>query len=124
MTYAETFPGNFIEAAHIPEGKEFKLTIKSIAPKGTVKFDNGKMNADRPVVYFEETNKGWCVGKTQAKRMTLMLGDMPKWPGQQVTLMRGLVKHPGAVELPVVMKGRLKMTYGVIVKVDAQQMED
>ncbi len=78
-TYADAFPGNFIEAAHIPEGREITLTIKRVADKGTVKSADGRV-IERPVVYFEETDRGWAANKTNCRLLALTYGgDFAKW---------------------------------------------
>ncbi len=43
---------------------------------------------------------------------------------RKVTLTRGLVKHPGHPDLPIIMRGRLKLTYGIKAKVEATQEAD
>lgn len=103
MKVTEAFKGNFIEALHLaglPKGKT--LTIKSVADPGTVKSADKKV-IDRPILYFEETDKGLILNKTNARTIGLRHGnEMNEWTGKTVTLFGTVCDAFGEKNVPCV----------------------
>ena len=73
----------------------FTLTIDAVQPPGAVRYANGRTEADKHVLSFEQTPKQWTVPTTQFRLLKLMLGrDTSKWTGQTVTLHPAFGKTP------------------------------
>ena len=101
MKVTEAFEGNYIDALCVND-KDVKLTIKSVSCPGVVKSADGKI-IDRPIVYFEETDKGLILNKTNAKSIGLRHGnEMDDWAGKSITLFATTTDGFGKKNVPCV----------------------
>jgi hypothetical protein len=84
MNVMAAFKGDYIAAVEF-EGKTPTVTIdhvKVVALEG----EDGKVK-DRPVVYFQETPRGWVLCKTTALSVAAMFGpETDRWNGKRITL--------------------------------------
>ena len=101
MKVTDAFEGNFIDALALTDGK-VTLTIKSYAKPNEVKAKDSRP-IDKPVLYFEKTDKGLILNKTNAKAIGLVLGnEMDNWEGHKVTLFRDQCEAFGIKNTPCV----------------------
>jgi len=101
MKVTEAFQGNYIDALCVSDN-DAKLTIKSVSAPNSVKSADGKI-IDRPIVYFEETDKGLILNKTNAKSIGLRHGnEMDNWSGKQITLYATTTDGFGKKNVPCV----------------------
>lgn len=101
MKVTEAFEGNYIDALCVT-GKDATLTIKVVQAPNTIKAADGK-TIDRPVVYFEETDKGFILNKTNARSIGLSHGnEMDDWVGKKVTLFATSTDAFGKKNVPCV----------------------
>ncbi len=85
MKVTEAFKGNFIEALHVT-GKDASLTIAGYDRPDTIKSADKKL-IDKPILRFQETDKGLILNKTNARTIGLAHGnEMDEWTGKKVTL--------------------------------------
>ena len=107
LTLAGQFPGKFIEGIHLDEHKPTELTIKEVKGAGTVLAMDPQSGQEKPVgkpvIYFEETPKGWILNKTNARTVALDHGqNMEKWVGVKVKLYQARVNAFGKPNTPVI----------------------
>lgn len=96
MKVSDALDANFIYAGDL-DGKEVTLTIDRVAPRGTVKREDGQ-KVDKEVVYFKETKRGLALNKTNLRRLQLTHGnDMDKWTGKKITI------FPTTIEMSLAM---------------------
>jgi len=79
MRIGSAFPSDYLKAADL-QGRPFRLTIKSIIID--------KIGDDqKPVVYFNETEKGLVLNKTNANNISIIYSDeTDMWIGKQIEL--------------------------------------
>jgi hypothetical protein len=64
-----------------------KDATKTIATVKLEKLSNGRTEEDKPVVYFQDSKKGWVLNKSSAKAIAEVLGgETDGWRGAQVVL--------------------------------------
>ncbi len=82
MQHIDTFFDDpYVRAGHLA-GEVLPVTIKVVKAEAV-----GKDKAGRPVVYFEEFEKGMVLNKTNTKRIVALYGsDVDKWPGKRIML--------------------------------------
>ena len=101
MKVTEAFEGNYIDALCVT-GSDATLTIKSVTAPNEEKSANGKL-IDRPIVRFNETDKGFILNKTNAKSIGLAYGnEMNRWEGKQITLFATTTEAFGEKNVPCV----------------------
>lgn len=87
MLVSEEFPSQFMESAEL-HGKEWTMKIARVEKQKGVKGKDGKP-FDPRVIYFEKAKKGFCVNKTNAKRIRDQLGlgdEMEARVGHSITI--------------------------------------
>ena len=101
MKVTDAFAGNFIDALCVKD-KDASLTIKSVTEPNVEKSANGTL-IDKPIVYFEETDKGFIINKTNARTIGLQHGnEMEGWAGKKVTLFATTTDSFGEKNVPCV----------------------
>ena len=101
MKVSECFTGNYIDALCVT-GKDATLTIKSVTAPNTEKSANGQL-IDKPIVRFEETDKGFILNKTNARTIGLAHGnEMDEWAGKTITLFATTTDSFGEKNVPCV----------------------
>lgn len=89
MRMSEAFPSNYLRASDFP--KPTLLTISHVKME-----DIG--DDHKPVLYFQELDKGLCLNKTNGNTIADVYGDdSDDWKGQQIV----------AFETPVQFQGRM-----------------
>ncbi len=67
------------------QGKDVTVKISKVVA-ATLTMGGGRSDK-KPVVYFEGTDKGFCLNKTNAKTIAAMYGNnTDKWVGQRITI--------------------------------------
>ena len=83
MRVLDMFPSKYLKAADLGERPQ-DVTITRVEV-GTV--GEGDDEHDRPIVYFDELDKGLCLNVTNAKRIVKLYGEDDKgWKGQRITI--------------------------------------
>lgn len=81
----DLFPSKWLVAADL-EGKPCVLTIKKIEIE-TMKGRDGKADEIKPIVFFEEAEKGMVCNKTNATTISKLYGtNTDDWIGERITL--------------------------------------
>ena len=86
------FPSDYLKAADIPPGRQIGVTIQSVEIEQI-----GKNKESRPIVYFQGKDKGLVLNKTNAKKITAIVGspETANWSGRQIALYRTTVEFSG-----------------------------
>ena len=101
MKVTEAFKGNFIEALHLASN-DATMTIKSVDNPNTVKAADKKL-IDKPIVRFNETDKGFILNKTNARAIGLAYGnEMDNWTGKKITIYGTTCESFGEKNVPCV----------------------
>lgn len=103
MLVSEEFPSQFMESAEL-KGKEWTMKIARVEKQKGVKGRDGKL-FDPRVIYFEKAKKGFCVNKTNAKRIRDQIGlgdDMEQWIGHEITIYPTTCNAFGNPETPCI----------------------
>ena len=101
MKVTQAFEGNFIQALHLIDG-DASMTIKSVDDPNTVKAADKKL-IDKPIVRFEETDKGFILNKTNARAIGLAYGnEMTGWTGKKITIYATTCESFGEKNVPCV----------------------
>jgi hypothetical protein len=94
------FPSDYLKSSDI-EGQQVIYTIKSVAIE-----EIGQERDQRPVVYFDETDKGLVLNKTNSRTISDEYGlETDDWVGRQIALYEKMVEFSGK-EVPAI---RIKM---------------
>lgn len=82
MNINKSFPSNYLKASDI-EGENLTLTVASVAEE-----EIGQQRDKKPVVYFEEVERGLVLNKTNAVTISEVLGsyETAEWVGKKITL--------------------------------------
>jgi hypothetical protein len=91
MRTGEAFPSSYIKASDL-KGNRVTVTIDHVNLEGV-----GKDKEQKPVVYFQGKDKGLVLNKTNANKITSLLGtdEMDDWQGGQVVLYGTMVEFGG-----------------------------
>ena len=102
MKVTDAFPGNYIDALCVT-GKDATLTIKSVTEPNNKKTADGTV-IDKPIVYFNETDKGLILNKTNGRSIGLAFGanQMDDWVGKKITLFATTTDAFGKKNVPCV----------------------
>jgi len=88
MRISGAFPSDYLKAADL-QGRPFVLTVKSIIID--------KIGDDqKPIVYFNETERGLVLNKTNANNISVIYGDeTDMWVGKQIELYPATTDYQG-----------------------------
>ncbi len=94
MNINSAFPSKYLKADADVDDDGRIFTIKGVKVENVGKDDDAE---SKPVVYFEETDKGLVLNKTNANFIVTILGDddTDAWKGQQITLIATDVEYQG-----------------------------
>ena len=73
MKITAAFPSRYLKAADIPTGRSIAVGIRKVVMEG-VESDHGPAE-DKPVVYFEDKQKGLVLNRTNASVISESYGD-------------------------------------------------
>lgn len=95
-------PGRYLKGAEIKAaGKPIPLTISRIEPRHEMKGKNGESES-KPCLFFEETDKGCVLNKTNAAAIAGVLGRDPrKWIKKRVILRYETGRYFGELRTPI-----------------------
>jgi hypothetical protein len=99
MNINDMFPSKWLKASDIPEDGDLVLTISSV---GREEIGQGDDTDLKPVVYFEETEKGLVLNKTNAETIVTLHGsETNAWEGRKVALFATEVDFRGKQTLAI-----------------------
>lgn len=79
------FPSKYLKAADL-RGRDVTVTIKDLDPRSELKMRGGKVEA-KPVISFAESDKLFCLNKTNAMSIAAVYGpELKNWLGKRITL--------------------------------------
>jgi hypothetical protein len=108
MKVSDAFPSRYLKAADLNE-KKLTLTITRYEIE-----EMGENNETKPVLYFEKSQKGLVLNKTNAVEISEAYGDeMNSWKGRRITL----------VPVRVTFKGERKAAIRVLIPLVAEGKE-
>lgn len=92
MNLNDAFPSKYLKANDLPEEGSQPYTIEKISIE-----EIGRDRDKKPVIYFEETNKGLVCNKTNARSIAKVLEseDFESWTGKVINLFRAEVDFQG-----------------------------
>ncbi len=92
MNINDAFPSKYLKAGDLPEEGSQQFTIEKITIE-----EIGRDKEKKPVIYFEEDQKGLVCNKTNARTIARVLGseDFEDWTGQKISLGRAEVDFQG-----------------------------
>lgn len=86
MDYRAAFKGEYIKAVELEMGREVTMRI---AAWRIVKLENEKGVSDRLTLWFDATERGMVVNRTNAECIAAMFGaEMDGWIGKRITIYR------------------------------------
>ena len=96
MRIDSAFASDYLKAADL-DGKQVVYTIVSVKVE-----EIGQERDQRPVVYFEETEKGLVLNKTNSRTISDEYGlETDDWTGRKIALYEKLVEFSGK-EVPAI----------------------
>ena len=92
MNINDAFPSKYLKASDLPEEGSQQFTIERIEIE-----EVGQEKTRKPVIYFEEDNKGLVCNKTNARTIAKVLGteQFEEWAGKKINLYRAEVDFQG-----------------------------
>lgn len=95
-TYSETFPGDYLEAADLPD-HPIDVTISEFIPKNTEKAKDGRI-IDKPILRFKNAKKALITNKTNMRRILLFYApkvrNLEDLAGIKITLWKEQAMNP------------------------------
>jgi hypothetical protein len=96
MRIDSAFASDYLKAADL-DGKQVVYTITSVKVE-----EIGQERDQRPVVYFEETEKGLVLNKTNSRTISDEYGlETDDWAGRRIALYEKMVEFSGK-EVPAI----------------------
>ena len=92
MNLNDAFPSKYLKAGDLPEEGSQTVTIEKIGLE-----EVGRDKQTKPVIYFEELDRGLVCNKTNARTIARSLGseDFDDWNGRKIALYRADVDFQG-----------------------------
>lgn len=93
MTTHDVFPSKYLKAGDLPEdGTPYIVTIEEVKME-----EIGKNQDEKPVIKFNESNRGMVCNKTNWKTIAKITGseDSDEWIGKKIGLYRAEVEFQG-----------------------------
>lgn len=92
MNIQNAFPSKWLKSGDVEEG-DLTLTIRSVAMED---IGSGENQETKPVLYFEETEKGMVLNKTNADTISkLHTPETDNWIGKKITIFATEVDFAG-----------------------------
>jgi hypothetical protein len=100
MDINSAFPSKWLKAdSDIPDDGDLKLTISDVKME---RVGQGQDAEDKPVVYFDETDKGLVLNVTNKNTLVQLYGtDTDEWAGKRVSLFATEVDFQGRQTLAI-----------------------
>lgn len=85
MTSIDEFFGEYLKSEDLRGKPDLTVTIKEVKVESVGRGDQAD---DKPVVYFQELEKGLCLNQVNASAVSEVVGskEIESWPGKRVTL--------------------------------------
>lgn len=99
MNINNAFPSKYLKSGDLPENGDLALTIKEVS------LETVGQDADaeqKPIVYFDETDKGMVLNKTNALTIANLYGpETSGWTGKRIALFATEVDFAGKQTLAI-----------------------
>lgn len=93
MNFNNLFPSDYLKSGDIEDGDTMVLTITGLEMR---EIGQGDSAQEKPVLFFEEVEKGLVLNKTNATTITEMYGpETDGWTGKKITLFPTQVDFQG-----------------------------
>lgn len=93
--YREFYEKDYLGSWNIPESGELTLTIVKCF-QGELNNPGTKKKTKKPVLHFQETEKGMALNVTNGKTIATLYGNyVEAWPGKCITLFKSMTRNPG-----------------------------
>ncbi len=113
---SEMFPSRYLKAADCDES-DLVLTVREIKSE---QVGQGKDAEDKYVLYFEETEKGLVLNKTNSNTIAKLHGDdTDDWEGKKIALYATEVEFQGQVSLGIRVRLQAPRAKGKAAKAEA-----
>ena len=97
MNINNSFPSKWLKSGDVPEDTDLLLTIKAVEIE-TV--GQGEDAEEKPVMYFNETDKGLVLNKTNAATISaLYTPETDNWTGKKISLFSTEVQYGNKMTL-------------------------
>lgn len=85
MNIDQAFPSKYLKASDLPEEGTTAFQIEDVKIE-----EIGKEKQQKPVIYFQDEDKGFVVNKTNCNTIAKLLGsrEMDDWKGRPIKLYR------------------------------------
>ena len=92
MNINDAFPSKYLKASDLPESGSQSFVIEKVTIE-----EIGKEKEQKPVLHFEDENKGMVCNKTNARTIAKVTGsdEFEDWPGKTISLYRAEVEFGG-----------------------------
>lgn len=93
MNINSAFPSKWLKAADLSDGNDLVLTISHVIAEN---IGQGAEQEVKPVIYFEETDKGLVLNKTNANTISHLFGsETEAWSGKRISIFATEVDFAG-----------------------------
>jgi hypothetical protein len=93
MNINTAFPSKWLKAADLSDGNDLVLTISHVI---TENIGQGAEQEVKPVIYFNETDKGLVLNKTNANTISHLFGpETEGWSGKRISIFSTEVDFAG-----------------------------
>lgn len=114
---SDMFPSKYVKAADC-EDSDLVVTVREVKQE---RVGQGTDAEDKFVVYFEETDKGLVLNKTNAGTIAKLYGDdADDWEGKKVALFATEVSFQGQMSLGIRVRARAPKAAGKPAKAEAK----
>jgi hypothetical protein len=99
MNINQAFPSKWLKATDIPEDADLVLTIRTVTIQAV---GTGEQEDHKPVVHFDEVEKGLVLNKTNADTIAkLYTAETENWVGKRIALFATEVDFAGKQTLAI-----------------------
>lgn len=124
MNINNAFPSKYLKSGDITDG-DMVLTISHVEMENVGQGDDAEI---KPIVYFEETEKGFVLNKTNAATIAKVVGtpETDGWAGKQIALFATEVDFQGkqTLALRVRMRPPAKMAVSSAIPPDQSPLDN
>lgn len=93
MNINNAFPSKYLKSGDIPDDADLILTIKEVVQENV---GQGEEAENKPIVYFQEQEKGLVLNKTNATAISNLYGpETDGWTGKRIALFATEVDFAG-----------------------------
>lgn len=113
MNINNAFPSKYLKSGDIPEDADLVLTIREVISENV---GQGEEAEQKPIVYFQEQEKGLVLNKTNATAIANLYGpETDGWTGKRIGLFATEVDFAGKQTLALRVRLKAPRTAPVVV---------